>query len=120
MSFNIILYLSSFVSILQNSVYLVLTLYKYQCSFVLPFQCVAFIDVVILVISLFMENCLKYEATHDFSVRLKTSSNSSDINRFRSHTENINYYFLYFFSIIETPLTFRSTYYIIVNSGLFT
>ena len=33
-----------------------------------------------------VENCLKYDAIHDFSVRLRTDSNPADINRFQSHT----------------------------------
>ena len=38
--------------------------------------------------SLFMENCLKFDAIHAFSVWLRTSSNPPDINRFQSHTGN--------------------------------
>ena len=33
-----------------------------------------------------LENCLKYGATHDFSVGLRPSSNLADINRFQNHT----------------------------------
>ena len=33
-----------------------------------------------------MENCLYYDAIHDFSVSVRTNSNTADIDRFRSHT----------------------------------
>ena len=33
-----------------------------------------------------MENCLKYDIMHDFSVWLKTSSNPADIDRLRGDT----------------------------------
>ena len=33
-----------------------------------------------------MENCLQYDAIHDFLVWLRTGSNPADINRFRSLT----------------------------------
>ena len=32
-----------------------------------------------------MENCLYYDAIHDFSVWLRTGSDPADINQFRSH-----------------------------------
>lgn len=31
---------------------------------------------------LFVENCLQYNAMHDFSVRIKTGYNLADINQF--------------------------------------
>ena len=34
-----------------------------------------------------MENCLNYDAIHDFSLWLRTSSNAVDINRIRSQME---------------------------------
>ena len=37
-----------------------------------------------LIILLFVENCLKYNAIYDFSVWLRTGSNPRNINRFRS------------------------------------
>ena len=43
----------------------------------------------IIFILIFVENCLKYDAIHDFSVWLRTGSNSADINGFRSHTVNV-------------------------------
>ena len=33
----------------------------------------------------FLENCLLYDAVHDFLVWLRTYSNPADINQFRSH-----------------------------------
>ena len=39
----------------------------------------------IIFIFLFVENCLKYDDIHDFLVLPRTSSYTSDINRFRSH-----------------------------------
>ena len=41
-------------------------------------------------ISLFAENFMLFDAIHDFSVQLKTGSNSPDINRFRSHTGKVS------------------------------
>ena len=35
---------------------------------------------------IFLENCLLYDDTHDFSVWIRTGSNPADINKFRSHT----------------------------------
>ena len=35
-----------------------------------------------------MENCLQYNAMHDFTVCLRTGSNPADVNWFRSHTGN--------------------------------
>ncbi len=35
-------------------------------------------------ILIFIENCLKFDAIHDFSVWLRTGSNQTDSNRFRS------------------------------------
>ena len=35
-----------------------------------------------ILILIFVENCLEYDAIHDFSVLLKTGSNSADFNRF--------------------------------------
>ncbi len=40
-------------------------------------------------ILLHIENCLQYNALHDFSVWLRTDSNLADINRFRSNTGNL-------------------------------
>ena len=37
---------------------------------------------------IFVENYLKYDAIHNISVQLRTSSNPADIYRFQSHTEN--------------------------------
>ena len=37
-------------------------------------------------ILIFVENCLSYDAIHDFSVWQRTGSNLPDINRFGSHT----------------------------------
>ncbi len=37
-------------------------------------------------ILIFVENCLYFEAIHDFSVWLKTASNPTDRNRFQGHT----------------------------------
>ena len=37
-------------------------------------------------ILIFVENCLKYDAIHDFSSRLRTGSKLADINRYPSHT----------------------------------
>ena len=45
-------------------------------------------------ILIFTENCLQYDAIHDFSLWLRTGSNPADSNRFQSHTENfiLKYY----------------------------
>ncbi len=45
--------------------------------------------VVNIEIFIFVDNCLQYDAIHDFLVLLRTGSNPADINRFRSHTGNI-------------------------------
>ena len=37
-------------------------------------------------ILIFAENCLQFDAIHDFSVSLRTGSNPADKERFRSHT----------------------------------
>ena len=55
-------------------------------------------------ILIFVENCLKFDAIHDFSVRLRTGSNPVDCNRFQSHTgkrklhflEHTEFFFCYF------------------------
>ena len=39
-----------------------------------------------IIFLLFVENCLSYDAIHNFSVWLSTSSYPADINQFRSHT----------------------------------
>ncbi len=39
-------------------------------------------------ILIFVENCLYFDAIHDFSDWLKIGFNPADSNRFRSHTEN--------------------------------
>ena len=45
-------------------------------------------DFMILIL-IFVENCLQYDAIHDFfSEWLRTSSNPADINRFRAILEN--------------------------------
>ena len=49
----------------------------------------------------FVENCLKYYATHNFSVLLRTSSNPADINRFQSHTGKGLAFILHTLVIIE-------------------
>ena len=43
------------------------------------------IDFMIFIL-IFVENCLQYDAIHDFSVWLRTGSYPADINRFRIHT----------------------------------
>jgi len=40
----------------------------------------------IIFISIFVKNCLLFDAIHDFSVWLRIGSNPVDINRFQSHT----------------------------------
>ena len=37
-------------------------------------------------ILMFVENCLQYDAIHDFTVWPRTGSSSADINQIRSHT----------------------------------
>ena len=46
-----------------------------------------------------MENCLKYDTIHDFSVWLRSSSNPADIKRIGSHTGK-------YILINQKPLTF--------------
>ena len=41
---------------------------------------------IMIFILIFVENCLYFDAIHDFSVWLRTGSNPTDSNRFRSHT----------------------------------
>ncbi len=43
-------------------------------------------------ILIFVENCLQFDAVHNFSVCLRTGYNPTDINRFRSHTWKINWF----------------------------
>ena len=43
----------------------------------------------VISILLFVENCLLYDTIHECSVRLRTGPNPVEINRFRSHTENV-------------------------------
>ena len=40
----------------------------------------------LFIIVIFIENCMKYEALHDFSVWLETGSNTADMKRFLSYT----------------------------------
>ncbi len=61
--------------------------HKIKTSFVSPEgpKAVAYNFMINILIS--MENYLQYDAIHNFSVLLRTSSNPADIDRFRSHTE---------------------------------
>ena len=47
-----------------------------------------------ILILIFVENCLLFDAIHDFSVWLRTGSNPVDSNRFRSHTGKYNNLFM--------------------------
>ena len=48
--------------------------------------------------NIIVENCLLYDALHDFSVWLRIGSNPVDINQFRSHTAK-NYTDFFVFEI---------------------
>ena len=42
-------------------------------------------------LKIFLENCLWYDAIYDFSVWLRTDSNPADINRYGSHTGELQF-----------------------------
>ena len=44
-----------------------------------------------IIILIFVKNCLWYDAIHNFSIWLRTASNPADINQFQSHTGNTLY-----------------------------